>query len=98
MAKKIAPVHPGTVLKLDFMDELGLSANALARAIGVPSNRITQLVAGRRQMTADTALRLEKAFGVGAIFWTGLQADFDLRTARDAGEYDAIDPVDRAAA
>lgn len=80
---KIAPIHPGEVLAEDFMKPLGLSANALAHKLGVPANRISAIVGGRRDISPDTALRLERAFGSSAEFWLSLQARYDLETARD---------------
>src|SRR5690554_1712900 len=79
----IAPIHPGEVLAEDFMEPLGLSANALAGKLGVPANRISAIVRGRRDVSPDTALRLERAFGSSAEFWLNLQARYDLETARD---------------
>jgi len=79
----IAPIHPGEVLREDFMAPMGLSANALARHIGVPPNRVSAIVAGRRGVTGDTALRLGAAFGTTPEFWLTLQARWELETARD---------------
>jgi addiction module HigA family antidote len=81
---RIAPIHPGEVLKEDFMAHMGFSANALARHIGVPPNRVSAIVAGRRGVTGDTALRLGAAFGTTPEFWLNLQARWELETARDA--------------
>jgi len=80
---KLAPIHPGEVLAEDFMQPLGLSANALAKRLGVPANRISAIVAGRRDVSPDTALRLERAFGSSAEFWLNMQARYDLEMARD---------------
>lgn len=77
------PIHPGEHLKEDFMVPNELSANRLAQAIGVPTNRITQIVAGRRNITADTALRLAAHFGTSPEFWLSLQAHHDLQVAVD---------------
>lgn len=74
--------HPGTILRSDFLEPLGLSANALALALRVPAPRISELVRGRRGITPDTALRLARAFGTSAEFWMGLQAAHDLSLAR----------------
>ena len=83
MTKLIAPVHPGEILKEEFMTPLGLSANGLARAVRVPPNRISAIVNGERGLTADTALRLSKAFGTTAEFWLNLQKQYELDCARD---------------
>ncbi|MDE0408469.1 MAG: HigA family addiction module antitoxin [Alphaproteobacteria bacterium] len=83
----IGPIHPGVTLREDFMEPLDLSANGLAEALGVPQNRISDIVRGRRGVTADTALRLERAFGVSADFWLNLQSHYELEVARrDAGK------------
>jgi addiction module HigA family antidote len=83
MKKRLDPVHPGEVLKEEFMAPLGLSANKLARAIRVPPNRVSAIVNGERSVTADTALRLAKAFGTTPEFWLNLQRQHDLDRARD---------------
>jgi addiction module HigA family antidote len=88
-----APIHPGEVLKQDFMLPLGLSANALARHVGVPPNRIAAIVAGRRGVTGDIALRLAAAFGATPQFWLNLQSRWELETARDAAPDLDIGPV-----
>ncbi|MBA1147650.1 HigA family addiction module antidote protein [Ectothiorhodospiraceae bacterium WFHF3C12] len=77
-----SPILPGEILYEDFMEPLGLSAAALARALHVPPNRITALINGQRGLTADTALRLARYFGTTPEFWIRLQADYDLRQAR----------------
>ena len=64
-----APIHPGEILKTEFLDELGLTAYALAKALRVPSNRVTGIVNGDRGITADTALRLARYFGTSPEFW-----------------------------
>ena len=80
------PIHPGEILG-DELGELGLSAAELARLLDVPANRISQIIAGRRNITADTALRLGRYFGNGARFWMNLQANFELAVAeREIGE------------
>ncbi len=81
-AKKLAPIPPGEILMDDFMEPLGVSINALARALGVPPNRISGIVNGTRAITADTALRLGKYFGVSPETWLDLQSDYELRLAR----------------
>jgi len=75
------PVHPGEVLREEFLAPLEMSANRLASALGVPTNRITEIIAERRGVTADTALRLARAFGTSADFWMNLQKAHDLRKA-----------------
>ena len=83
-AGRPAPVHPGEVLAEEFLRPLGLSASALARRIGVPGNRVSEIAAGRRAVTGDTALRLAAAFGTTPEFWMNLQSRWELETARDA--------------
>ena len=80
--KKLPNIHPGEVLLEEFMNPLGLSQNALARAVGVPPRRINEIVLGQRAVTADTALRLAAFFGTSEGFWLGLQADYDLEETR----------------
>jgi addiction module HigA family antidote len=84
--KKLAPIHPGEILREEFMKPRGLSQNALARALNVPPRRINEIVMEKRSITADSALRLARFFGTSAEMWTGLQADYDLRLARYAKE------------
>ena len=81
-AKLLEPIPPGEVLYEEFMKPLGVSINALAREISVPPNRVSEIVNGKRSITADTALRLGKYFGVSPEVWLGLQADYDLRIAK----------------
>ena len=80
--KVLDPIHPGEILREEFMKPLGVSINGLARDIAVPPGRISAIVNGKRAITADTALRLGKYFGVSSELWLGLQADFDLRAAQ----------------
>lgn len=80
--KLLDPIHPGEILFEEFMKPMGISINRLAREIAVPPGRISAIVNGKRAITADTALRLGKYFGVSAELWLGLQADFDLRIAK----------------
>ena len=86
------PVHPGEILREDVLDELGMSANALAKALDVPANRITAILSGERGITADTALRLARYLGSSPEFWLNLQQAYDLRTA----EIEAGDAIARA--
>ena len=76
------PVHPGKVLKQDFMEPLGLSSNALAKAVGVTAARINEIVRGRRGISAETALRLAKYFNTDAQSWMNLQVRYDLAQAK----------------
>jgi addiction module HigA family antidote len=80
----LTPIHPGEILFEEFMQPMGVSINRLARDICVPSNRISEIVNGKRGISADTALRLGKFFGVSPEIWIGLQSDYDLRIARRA--------------
>ena len=73
------PITPGEILREDFMEPIGISMNKLSRDIDVPPNRISEIVNGKRGITADTALRLERYFGVEAQFWLNLQSEYDLR-------------------
>lgn len=81
--KKIAPVHPGEILAEDFMAPRDLTANRLALDLHIPANRLTEIIRGRRGITADTALRLARYFDTSAELWLGLQADYELRKAKD---------------
>jgi addiction module HigA family antidote len=74
------PVHPGEVLREDYLLPLGMSANALAIALSVPSTRIHEIIKERRSVTADTAARIAQFFGGDAASWMALQADYDLKT------------------
>src|SRR6185436_31107 len=80
--KLLEPIHPGEILFEEFMKPLGISINGLARDLAVAPGRISAIVNGKRAITADTALRLAKYFGVSSELWLGLQADYDLRVAR----------------
>jgi antitoxin HigA-1 len=80
--KLLTPIHPGEILLEEFMKPKGISINRLARDLVVPPGRISAIVNGKRAITADTALRLGKYFGVSPTIWTGLQADYDLRVAQ----------------
>jgi addiction module HigA family antidote len=78
----LEPIPPGEILAEEFMRPLGLSINALGRALSVPPNRISSIVNGTRAITADTALRLGKYFGTSPEIWLDLQSDYELRIAR----------------
>ncbi len=73
------PIKPGEILREDFMDPMNISINKLSRDLVVPPNRVSAIVNGKRAITADTALRLERYFGVEAQFWLNLQSEYDLR-------------------
>ena len=77
------PLHPGEVLKEEFLEPMELSQNRLALDIGVPSRRINEIVLGKRGITADTALRLARYFSMSPHFWLGLQMDYELDRAED---------------
>jgi addiction module HigA family antidote len=82
--EKLGPVHPGEVLLEEFLNPMGLSQNRLALSIGVSPRRINEIVLGKRSITADTALRLARYFGMSAQFWLGLQMDYDLDVTEEA--------------
>jgi addiction module HigA family antidote len=81
---KLKNIHPGEVLSEEFLMPFGISAYKLAKDIGIPQTRISEILKGRRRITADTALRLSKYFGTSAKFWLGLQDDFDLEEEANA--------------
>ena len=81
-APALPPVHPGEILREEFLTPLGLSAYRLAKDINVPLTRITAILEGRRAVTADTALRLSRYFGLSERFWLNLQAGYDLEVAK----------------
>lgn len=83
MSEKLNPVHPGEVLLEEFLKPMNLSQNRLAINIGVDARRINEIVLGVRSVTADTALRLARYFGVSPQFWLGLQAEYDLDVTAD---------------
>ncbi|WP_062525417.1 HigA family addiction module antitoxin [Demequina rhizosphaerae] len=92
---KWAPIHPGEVLMEDFIKGFEITQNKLAVAIGVPPRRINEIVHGKRAITADTALRLGRYFGIDPQFWLNLQAHYDLELAEDrmAAQIAAITPL-----
>jgi antitoxin HigA-1 len=100
MAKKLAPVHPGEVLREDFLNPMKLSPYAVARACGVPRTRIERVTRGKAPITADAALRLARYFGTTPAFWMNIQAQFDLECAADelAAALKKIAPLKRDAA
>jgi addiction module HigA family antidote len=83
LANKIPPVHPGEVLLEEFLKPWGLSQNRLAHHMGITTNRLNEVVRGRRGITGDTALRLARATNTTPEFWLNLQALYDLETAKD---------------
>ena len=87
------PVHPGEVLREDYLAPLGLSVNALSVALGVPATRIHEIVKERRAVTADTAARLAKHFGGHATSWLVMQANYDLKTLPTLQEIERAVPV-----
>lgn len=96
MAEKLyPPIHPGEVLMEDFIEGFGITQNKLAVSIGVPPRRINEIVHGKRGITADTALRLGRYFGVSAQFWLNLQTQYELELAEDrvADQIAAIKPL-----
>src|SRR3990167_11212478 len=82
MTKKLKPIHPGEILREEFMLPLGISSNALARAVGVTPARINEIVRERRGVTADTALRLARFFGTDVQSWMNLQSHYDIECAQ----------------
>lgn len=97
MIDKLAPMHPGEVLREEFMAPHDLSAGDIAKACGVPRTRIERIVAEDIGMTADTALRLERLFGASAQFWLNLQSRFEIETAR-IGITAELDRIEKVAA
>jgi addiction module HigA family antidote len=90
--------HPGEVLAEEYLKPLGLSANALAKAIGVPGNRVSDIVRRRRDVSADTAIRLGRFFDVDPRFWLNLQAAYDLSRAENEHDYSGLRSRSDAAA
>jgi len=89
--KQLSPIFPGEILREEFMRPLGLTQYRLAKAIKVPPNRISAIINGKRAITADTALRLGKYFGVSPEIWLDLQSDYDLRLVQQT-EWPGIEP------
>jgi addiction module HigA family antidote len=103
MARELRNPHPGEILKEEFLNEIGMSQNQLAIAIGVPTNRIHDIVRGRRGITADTDLRLSRFFGLSEGYWLRLQNAYDLmearrRTGRSIEEIKPYQPAHEGAA
>jgi addiction module HigA family antidote len=97
---KLHPVHPGEILTEDFLNPMGLTAYAVAARLDLPRTRIERLARGETRLTADTALRLGRFFGVSAAFWMNIQARYDLERAADdvESELASITPYRPAAA
>lgn len=87
------PIHPGEILREEFLGPLGVTANHLAMELHVPATRIHEIVNERRAISADTALRLARYFGTTAQFWMNLQSNYDLELARDAAGKDILKRV-----
>lgn len=84
VARDFLPINPGEILKEEFLDPLGVTAYRLAKETRVPQDRVSNIVHGRRGITADTALRFGRFFGVEPQFWLNLQTRYDLEVAREA--------------
>ena len=84
--------HPGEVLREEYLVPLGLSARALAKSLAVPANRITEIMRGERDVSADTAIRLGRYFRTDPRFWLNLQAAYDLSVAESGNDYSKIGP------
>ncbi len=96
--KKIDPLHPGEVLRTEFLEPMGLSQNKLAIALRVPARRINEIVLGKRKITANTALRLARYFKMSPQFWLGLQMDYELDLAQDQFESEIAQDIKPMAA
>lgn len=96
--KLYAPIHPGEVLMEDFIEGFGITQNKLAVSIGVPPRRINEIVHGKRAITADTALRLGRYFGIEPQYWLNLQSQYELELAADriADQMEEITPLQMA--
>ncbi|SCY07583.1 addiction module antidote protein, HigA family [Nonlabens sp. Hel1_33_55] len=84
--KKLANVHPGEILNFEFLEPLEITAYRLSKDLKIPQTRISEIIKGKRRITADTALRLSKYFGNSAKFWLGIQDDYDIEEEQDAKE------------
>ena len=98
--KMTSPIHPGEVLREEFLKPMQLTAYSVARVCGIPRTRIERLAREETPVTADTALRLARYFGTTPAFWMGMQAQYDLERAQDqlAVELKRIEPIKQAAA
>ena len=88
--QRVPAIHPGEILREEFLDPLGVTPNHLAERMGVPSQRVYEILAGKRSITLDTALRLAAFFGTSWELWTGLQDQYELQKAEDQGLLDSI--------
>mgnify|MGYP006308694831 FL=1 len=86
--ERLPNIHPGEILKEEFLDPFGISAYKLSKEIKIPQTRISQIIKGKRRITADTALRLSEFFGNSPQFWMGIQDDYDLEEERTKIEED----------
>ena len=91
--KKLLPIHPGEILRDEFLEPMGISQYRLAKDISVPPRRINEIVQGKRSITADTALRLGRFFGMSAQFWLNLQTRYDLEITEDLLEDRLVEEV-----
>ncbi|MFM1879697.1 MAG: hypothetical protein RLZZ241_2563 [Bacteroidota bacterium] len=85
---KLSKIHPGEVLFYEFLEPLEISAYRLSKDLSIPQTRVSQIIKGKRRITADTALRLSRYFGNSAKFWLGLQDDYDIEQERESLEKD----------
>jgi len=94
--EKLKNIHPGEILKEEFLIPLEISAYRLSKDLGIPQTRVSEIIKGNRRITAGTALRLSKYFGNNAKFWLGLQDDFDIEEENNQkkAELDAIKQYD----
>ena len=88
--KTLPPIHPGEILLEEFLNPLGISQNKLGRELGIPAQRINEIVRGKRAISVDTALRLARYFGTTPQFWLNLQMRYDIETARKTRLVDRI--------
>jgi len=95
--KKLAPIHPGEILQSEFLEPMGLSQSELARGLGVPPRRVNEIILQKRRITADSALRLARYFGMSPDFWLGLQMDYDLDVESDKLGNRLIEEVEKYA-
>lgn len=92
--KKLENIHPGEVLNLEFLEPLEITAYRLSKDLKIPQTRISEIIKGRRRITADTALRLSKYFGNSPKFWLGLQDDFDIEEEQKQKK-DELDEIEK---